>query len=324
MTETSTTSMIRRGLKISHLRLFAALLQTGQMSAAAEALAISQPAASRLAAEAAALTGAVLYERTSRGVELTPAGNALARRAKRMLDEIEEIGRELDEIRDGRVGRVGIGSVTGPSVEHALPAIRRARLDIPNVTVNMEVATSDVLGEHLLQGNLDFYIGRLPADHDKALFETAFIGPEPISLIVRRGHPLFRAPSRMRERLTSFDWVFPFEGTLLRATVERALLADGLKLPAKVFNTSSFMLTVMTVSRSNAIAPVSTAVARFFANDFGAPGAIDELPFILPLEVEPYALIRLAGRQLTPAAQAMYDIVTAEIARGRTSPAGGV
>ena len=41
---------VRRGLKVQHLRLFASLAGTRQISAAAEALAISQPAASRLAA----------------------------------------------------------------------------------------------------------------------------------------------------------------------------------------------------------------------------------------------------------------------------------
>lgn len=310
--------LARRGLKIGHLRLFAALEQTGQMSAAAEALAISQPAASRLAAEAAHVTGAVLYDRTSRGVELTAAGRAFARRARRLLREIDETERELGEITGGMAGRVNVGSVTGPSVEHVLPAVRRARLDMPRVAVNVEVGTSDVLGANLVQGGLDFYLGRLPAGHDKRLFDARFIGPEPISLLVRAGHPLLRSPQVPPERLPEFDWVLPFEGTLLRATVESALMARGIGLPGKVLNTSSFMLTVVTVSRTNAIAPVSTAVARFFASQFGTPGAVVELETGLALEVEPYALIRLAGRELTPAADAMYRIVAAEAARDRS------
>ena len=307
----------RRGLKISHLRLFAALSHTGQISAAAETLAISQPAASRLAAETEQLAGARLYNRTSRGIELTAAGDAFARRAVRLLLEIDETERELAEIQEGGTGRVNVGSVTGPSVEHVLPAVRRARLEMPRVAINIEVATSDILGEGLVQGNLDFYLGRLPLGHDMRLFEATPVGPEPISLIVRGGHPLLRSPRRIRERLSEFDWVLPFEGTLMRTTIESALVAHGMKLPAKVLNTSSFMLTVMTVSRTNAIAPVSTAVARFFANDFGASGAVVELPPVLKFEVEPYAVIRMAGRELAPAARRMMDIVSAEIGRTR-------
>lgn len=317
--------LLARGLKLSHLRLFATLAETGQMSAAAAALAMSQPAASRLAAETEKIAGSTLYQRTSRGVELTAAGQAFARRARRLLAEVDETGRELAEIRQGGAGRVTIGSVTGPAVEYVLPAIRQARIAMPKVEINVEVATSDVLGEALYQGGLDFYIGRLPQGRDKRLFDASPIGPEPISLIVRAGHPLLRTPDRAMNRLAEFDWVLPLENTFLRNAIERDLIARGLPLPLKVMNTSSFMLTVMTISRTNAIAPVSTSVARFFAEEFGRGGAVAELPVGLDLVVEPYALIRMAGSELTPAAHAMLDVVVTEIRRSRlpgsTSPA---
>ncbi len=315
--------LVRRGLKVSHLRLFAMLAETGQISAAAEALAMSQPAASRLAAETGRIVGAALYQRTSRGVELTPAGEAFSRRARRMLLEIDETEREVSEILAGRSGRVNVGSVTGPAIEYVLPSIRQARLSMPRVTVNVEVATSDVLCEALVQGDLDFYIGRLPDEHDKRQFDIRNIGPEPISLLVRSGHPLLRTPERLLERLPDFDWVLPFERTLLRTTIENALTAHGVALPGKVINTSSLMLTVVTVSRTNAIAPFSAAVARFFSSEFGNTGSVAELPSGLALEVAPYALIRAAGRELTPAGQAMYDVVAAEVWRNRMAVAGG-
>jgi DNA-binding transcriptional LysR family regulator len=298
---------------MAHVRLFAVIAQTGQISAAAEALAISQPAASRLAAEAERITGAKLYERTSHGIMLTAAGRAFANRARRMLHEVDETERELGEILDGNAGTVNIGSVTGPAVEHVLPAIRQARVHLPRVTVNVEVSTSDVLGEALLDGALDFILARLPARRDPRMFEARFIGPEPISLIVRREHPLLRRPEAVMERLIEFDWVLPLEGALLRITVENALLARGMSLPAKVLNTSSFLLTIVTVNQTNAIAPVAASVARFFTSQSGMSSAIGELAVDLPLEVPPYALITMAGRELTPAAKAMHDLISASL-----------
>lgn len=305
--------LLRRGLKIIHFRLFAALAETGQVSAAADALAISQPAASRLAAEIERITGAMLYQRTSHGVVLTEAGKAFSRRAKRMLLEVEETERELGEILTGESGTVGIGAVTGASVEHVLPSIRQARLDLPRVTINIEVGTSDVLGEALVEGNLDFILARLPKNHDPRLFEARFVGPEPISLIVRRGHPLLRKPEATMERLAEFDWVMPLEGALMRTMVENALVARGMKLPVKVLNTSSFLLTIVTVAQTNAIAPVATSVARFFKSKSLSDDAIAELPVDLPLEVEPYALITMKDRVPTPAARAIYDIVASAL-----------
>ena len=306
------SQLVRRGLKMTHFRLFAVLAQTGQISAAAETLAISQPAASRLAAEAERITGAKLYERTSRGIMLTVPGRAFASRARRMLHEVDETERELGEILGGNAGIVNIGSVTGPAVEHVLPAIRQARVHLPRVSVNVEVSTSDVLTEALFEGDLDFILARLPA-RDARQFEARFIGPEPISLIVRREHPLLRRPEATMHRLMEFDWVLPLEGALLRTTIENALLARGMPLPAKVLNTSSFLLTIVTVNQTNAIAPVATSVARFFASQSGMGSAIRELAVDLPLEVPPYALITMAGRQLTPAAEAMYGLISASL-----------
>lgn len=303
---------MRRGLKLSHLRLFTLLAQTGQVSLAANALAISQPAASRLAAEAERITGARLYERTRHGVALTVAGKAFANRAKRMLLEVEEAERELTEILEGNTGKVNIGSVTGPAVEHVLPAIRQARLHLPRITVNIEVSTSDVLGQALVEGEMDFILARLPGQYDPRQFDAHFVGPEPISLIVRRDHPLLRRPGVAMERLMEFDWVMPLEGSLLRTTVENMLLARGLRLPGKVLSTSSFLMTLVTITQTNAIAPIATAVARFFAAEEGI-GAIAELPVEIPLDVRPYALITMAGSELTPAARAIYDFVAASL-----------
>ena len=305
--------LMRRGLKMSHLRLFTVLAQTGQISAAANTLAISQPAASRLVAEAERIAGARLYQRSSHGIVLTPAGQAFAKRAKRVLFEVDEAGRELADMLQGNAGKVNVGSVAGPAVEHVLPAIRQARLHMPRITVDIEVSTSDVLGEALIEGEVDFILARLPTQHDPRQFNARFVGPEPISLIVRRDHPLLRRPEIAMARLMEFDWVLPREGALLRTTVENMLLAQGQRLPQKVLSTSSFLMTLVTVSQTNAIAPIATAVARFFARQEGMGGAIAELPIDIALEVAPYALITMAGRELTPAAQAFYDFISASL-----------
>jgi DNA-binding transcriptional LysR family regulator len=312
-TRTLAPMLMRRGLKMSHLRLFTVLAQTGQISAAANTLAISQPAASRLVAEAERIAGARLYQRTSHGIVLTPAGQAFAKRAKRVLLEVDEAGRELADMLQGNAGKVNVGSVAGPAVEHVLPAIRQARLHMPRITVDIEVSTSDVLGEALIEGEVDFILARLPTQHDPRQFHTRFVGPEPISLIVRRDHPLLRRPEIAMARLMEFDWVLPREGALLRTTVENMLLAQGQRLPQKVLSTSSFLMTLVTISQTNAIAPIATSVARFFAAQEGMGGAVAELPIDIALEVAPYALITMAGRELTPAAQAFYDFISASL-----------
>lgn len=318
------SALLRRGLKLQHFRLFAALDETRQISAAADMLSLSQPVASRLAAEAERLSGATLYERTSRGIVLTAAGLALARRARRMLIEIDEAGRELQEIHSGRAGRVSIGSVTGPAFEHVLPLIRQARVMLPQVTVHVDVATSDVLAGALLEGNLDFALARIPANRDPRLFETRIIGQEPMSLVVRAGHPLVRNPPDDVAALMEYDWVLPGEGTLLRTTLEAELVARNLPLPRKVLNTTSFLLTLVTVRQTNAIAPVATSVAQFFASASGMGGAIVELPLPFPFAVGSYALMTVRGRHLAPAVHEMLKILNSAIGLPQQSTANSI
>ena len=87
--------LLRSGLKLNHLRMIVAIDQHKQVSAAAAALSISQPAASRMLTEMESIIKVPLCERVSRGVELTQFGRAFARRARTILLELDEVDREI-------------------------------------------------------------------------------------------------------------------------------------------------------------------------------------------------------------------------------------
>lgn len=315
-------SLWRRGLKLSHLRLAAQLADAGTLSAAAERLGISQPAASRLAAELGRILGEVPYRREGQGIVPTPSGAAFARRAVAILRELGDAGREIAELRSGLAGTVRIGSVTGPAIEKVLPVIRAARGLYPAIEIAVEVATSDVLLTKLASGELDFALGRLPRGSDPTLYDLAAVGTEPLAMVARRGHPLLTGERVPLRRLADFDWVMPFEGAILRTTMETALAARGLQPQRRVLSTSSFLLTLATLRQSDAIAPIASAVAGVFAGPGDALGVID---CDLTVEVEPYSLIRLLARTPTPAVARIFDLAQQEcgLAEGiRTTGAG--
>ncbi|QDZ00429.1 LysR family transcriptional regulator [Nitratireductor mangrovi] len=316
--QTGTTSprrdeLIRKGFKIAHLRLICALRETGQMSAAAAQLAISQPAASRLAADLERIVGVPLHLRHARGVELTPYGERLAARAEMMLQGLDDTARELSELERGNQGTVAIGSVTGPAIDLVLPVVRHARVTRPLISVTLVVDTSDRLAEDLMAARVDFYIGRLLGDFDPKSFSLTEIGPEPVSLIVRTGHPLLRQPIITLRDCVAYDWVQQARGGLLRRSMESQLLARGIPLPEKVLSTSSLLLTLAYISQTNAIAPVASAAADFYRREEGLGGRIVALPVDDRIEVEPYALITHAGRPLSPASQVLFDMVRGQI-----------
>lgn len=305
--------LLRRGIRLSHLRLMAALKDSGTMSGAADLLAVSQPAASRLASELEEIVGVPLYERHARGILLTAYGEHLARRARSVMRVLDEADRELGELKSGLTGHVRIGAVTGAALEFVLPAIRQARVSHPQVEVTVEVDISDRLIEDLENGRLDFFLGRIPAGRDPAQYESKVASDEPVVLVVRPGHPLTRIEKPALEACVAYDWVMQTRGALLRRTVESYLANHGVPLPAKVLNTSSMLFTLVAVSQTNAIAPLAQSVAEFFRGEMGTGARLHRLPVATDLAISPYAVTKLAGHELTPAARLFHDLITRRI-----------
>lgn len=290
----------RRGLKLAHLRLIAALADTGQIGLAAARLGTTQPAASRLLAELERILGHSVHRRSGRGIALTPAGEALARRARKVQIELAETAREIEELAQGGAGHVRIGAVTAPALDLVLPALRSARLSHPSVTAEVTVAPSETLCRQLLAGELDFVLGRLPAGADRRLLDIRLIRDEPVALVVRRGHRLLTAAPIAPRDLLAYDWVLPGPDSPLAAAVRARLAALGLPDPPQRLSTASFLLTLALVQQTNAIAPLARAVADQFASSPDAPyGAV---PLDLGVVVPAYGLVTRAGTELTPAA----------------------
>jgi DNA-binding transcriptional LysR family regulator len=295
-------------LKLSHLRLIAAIADTGMVSAAAQAVGMSQPAASRMILEIEALLYGPLCERLSRGVRLTPLGHALARHARSVLLLLAQAEREVADLRAGRRGVVSLGTVTGPAVDLVAPAMARVRAAAPDLEVEIRIDNSNVLARELLASRLDFIIARVPDDLDAQALESVAIGVEQAHLLVRRGHPLLgRRPATLAD-VGAYEWVMQPRGTPLRRAVDTLFHNANAEPPRRFLTTTSIFLTMMLVAGSNAIGPLAVAAARF-AGEAVAPGRLTILPTDFPLIVQHYSLIAMRHRALSPAAQTVYDIV---------------
>ena len=308
----SSDLLLQRGLKLSHLRLLSALAETAQISQAAVQIGITQPAASRLLAEIERIVGQPVHHRTGRGMTLTAVGQAFAARARRIQVELRDAARDMAEAASGGAGHVRIGSVTGPAIDRVLPVVRAARLTSPHVTFEVIVAPSDILCAHLLAGRIDFAIGRLPIGPERTFFEMRLIAPEPVALMVRKGHPLAQHPNPGVDDLLAYDWVMPPADSLLTRTVLDKLRAHGAQTPPQRLSTSSFLLTFALLQQSNAIAPLALAVANSFSLAPNAPYTV--LAVDLGITVESFGLVTRAGAVLPPtAAQVAHNIQTLDL-----------
>lgn len=292
-------------LKLSQLRLVAAIEDAGSVSAAAQTLNLSQPAASRMVAELEASFGAALCERLARGVRLTPLGAALARHARSVLWQLAEAEREMGDIRQGRSGSVSVGAVSGPAFDLMPATVTKLREIAPEIELVVKIDSSNVLARDLLAGRLDFLLARVPDELDPDEFDSLAAGVEEARLIARAGHPLAGKGAVELADLAQCEWVMQPRGTPLRRALETLFLNASLSPPRRILATTSLTMTLMTVARADAVAAVSHEVARFACGDL----ALAELPTPAPLVVQPYSLVTARKRPLSPAARTVYEAV---------------
>ncbi|WP_052699719.1 LysR family transcriptional regulator [Martelella endophytica] len=306
---------IRRGLRFSQMRLIALLDRKGQISSAAAQLGMTQSAASRLLSELEYTVGAKLYERHGRGVVLSEVGQAMARQAMIILNQLDHAHQEIAQIIDGARGQVRIGAVTGPAIELVLPVVETLRRDHPEIELTVLVDTSDRLAEGLFSHNLDFYIGRLPEDMDAKSVTMHPVGVEPITMIARLGHPLAdRGPISIGDCL-DYDWILQPVGSPMRRSIEAYLLSNSFSLPEHVFVTTSPLLSLAIIAESDAVFAVARPVADFLHREGRLGARLCQLPVRENIEVSRYSIIQRVSAEQPPPVKRVLSLIDREIAR---------
>lgn len=148
-------------LHMQQLAYLREVARRGSITAAAEALHVSQPALSQALGELGRRLGVVLFERAGRGRRLTEAGREVARFAEETLAGAEALGRRLALLRDGEAGALTIGMIDAASLYVLPDVVRRYRAAYPVVELKLVVDTSETLLQRLRRFELDlaFVVG---------------------------------------------------------------------------------------------------------------------------------------------------------------------
>jgi DNA-binding transcriptional LysR family regulator len=157
---------------------------------AAEALHITQSALTKSVQSIEEHLGLALLERGTRGVRLTPDGEWFIQRAARVLAEVDEIEAGSKAVRDLQQGQLRIGAA--PAALDTLlrdPLVEFVRR-FPGVRVEVTANSVQQIGVLLLRGELDLAIGGLDSLEVEKGLEVKELYTAPVSLFVRRGHPL--------------------------------------------------------------------------------------------------------------------------------------
>ena len=305
--------MIVSQLHLKHLRLIAAIAEHRQVSLAADALGMTQPAASRTLAEAEARVGVPLFERHPKGMLPTNAGEGLARRARNILDELTDAADEVERLRLGRGGIVRIGTVTGAAVGYVVPAIRALKEQSPEAELHVDVANSEELISGLLALRHDMILGRVPMRMAPAGLSMQRARGERVQIVASAGHAAAAQDAVSLADLVGAEWVMQGPGAPIRRAVEDAFLNLGAPLPRNVTNTASLLMALAQLRNPVVVTPVSQEVAHLLT---AGRSDLVILPVQEPILVAPYSLITLRDRRLSPVAVRCHDLLSSLVAAG--------
>jgi DNA-binding transcriptional LysR family regulator len=215
-------------VELRHLRYFVAVAEERHFGRAAARLHIAQPPLSQQIRRFEAELGEPLLFRTTRSVDLSPAGEVMLERGREILAAVDSAIEDARRAARGEYGRLAIG-FTGSSTYALLPALAAAlRQELPGVVLDLqgELLTPAQVAR-LLDGTLDLGLLRPPV-HERDL-STEVLRSEPLIAVLPQSHPLADSDVIPLEQLEGEPFVtYPSHfRSVLHDAVEDACEAHG-------------------------------------------------------------------------------------------------
>ena len=210
-------------VSLRQLRVFLAAAQERNFSRAGDAIGLTQPAVSRSILELETQLGLKLLDRTTREVVLTEAGQSLAARLDRVLDDLDQTLLDVKKLANARRGKVRVASSPTLSANLMPACIAACARQEPDIQlVLLDRIQQDVL-DRVRGGEVDFGVVIEPSSTDDLQCET--ILSDPFVLVVPHDHALAKRASVRWSTLDGAALVL-----LDHASGSRRLIDDALAL----------------------------------------------------------------------------------------------
>ncbi|MEC3980160.1 LysR substrate-binding domain-containing protein [Amycolatopsis sp. H20-H5] len=215
-------------MELRYLTAFLAVAEELHFGRAAKRLQMAQPPLSQQIRQLEKELGVQLFERNTRSVRLTSAGESFLEPVRTVLDDLDLAVRSVKAAGRGEFGRVTVG-FAGASSHEALPLLTRAvRAAHPDLELVMRGQTyANVALDRIADGSLDLGFVRLPVTHLGV--RARVIGEEELICALSSDHPLARLDRVPIGELAEEVFVsFPANaGSTVREATVQACVAAG-------------------------------------------------------------------------------------------------
>ena len=296
---------------LRQLRIFVTVAQAKSFSRAGEIIGLSQSAVSHSVKELEGQTGVRLLDRTTREVVLTEAGQQLATRLERILDELHSTLREAGRMGQQLSGKVRVAASQTISA-HLIPqCIAESHRRYPDIQFVLHDRPQQWVMESIRQGDVDFGIVIDPGAASDLQCES--ILSEPFFLLCHREHPFAAQDYVPWQALQGAKLVLQDYASGSRPLIDAALA--HFSIDVNIVQEIGHPATLFPMVEAGIGISVLPALALPLPQ-----GSHLQVKRLTPVVERQLMLARRKNRSLSTAAQALWDVVrtqASELTAGR-------
>lgn len=194
------------------LLAFIAVTETGSFSTAADRLHLTQPAVSKRIALLEEQLETSLFNRIGRHVSLTHTGEALLPRARKVIQEVLDARRAIEDLNGNIRGKLSIATSHHIGLHRLPPYLRRFSQRCPDVKLDLHFLDSEIAYQEILQGRFDLAVITLAQEEDPRIV-TKVIWMDELVFVASKNHPLSARESVQFDDLIRYQAIMPDAGT---------------------------------------------------------------------------------------------------------------
>lgn len=218
------------------IRIYLAVNRHGSIRAASEQLGLAPSVVSRQIAEMEAQLGVQLFERSSRGVCLTDAGNLVLEHARRVVEELGVLHEQLADLRGIQQRDVRIHCGEGFLADFVQNGLSGIMGDTASIRYDLQVGSTDAVVAALANGDTDIGIAYNPPV--TGAVRTLASARHPLGVVVMPDHPLMAQASVRLADCLAFPMALLPKGHGTTDLLMRVAADSGLALSPRLMTTS--------------------------------------------------------------------------------------
>jgi len=315
-------SRIGRRLKLRDLHVFLAVVHWGSMAKAAQHLAMSQPAVSKIIADMESALRVRLLDRGSRGIEPTVYAHALLKRGRVVFDELRQGIRDIEFLTNPTAGEIRVVTQSLLAAGLLPAAIDRLSRRHPGIVVRVIEANPSTLDfQELRERKVDLALARIPNAFTADDLEIEILFDDPHRVVSGARSRWARRRKIALAELMNERWVFP-PNQVISALITEAFVAQGLEVPRERVSAGSILLRNHLLATGRFLTVLPDSVLRYNAKQWG----LKVLPVDLGVKPRSIAVVTLKNRTVSPVVGLFVEHVraVAQTMFAASNPTSGV